>query len=80
MVIRIFQVTINPEYRNELERDFKSISIETVKNHKGVPVASTRNVTIKITFNHLNFLAHSHSIQTLVVSSKFVFISTSTHA
>ncbi len=36
MVIRIFQVTINPEYRNEFERDFASISIDTVKNHKGL--------------------------------------------
>ena len=36
MIIRIFQVTINPEYRDDFERDFKSISIETVKNHKGL--------------------------------------------
>lgn len=36
MVIRIFQVTIKPEYRNEFERDFKSISINTVNNHKGL--------------------------------------------
>ena len=36
MIIRIFQVTINPEYRSEFERDFKSISIKTVKKHKGL--------------------------------------------
>ena len=36
MIIRIFQVTINPEYRDDFERDFKSISIETVKNHNGL--------------------------------------------
>lgn len=36
MIIRIFQVTIYPEYRSEFERNFKSISVETVKNHKGL--------------------------------------------
>ena len=36
MIIRIFQVTISPEYRKDFERDFKSISIETVKNHEGL--------------------------------------------
>ena len=36
MVIRIFQITINPEYRKEFKRDFTSISINTVKNHKGL--------------------------------------------
>ena len=36
MIIRIFQITINPEYRNDFERDFKSISIETVEKHYGL--------------------------------------------
>lgn len=36
MIIRIFQVSIHPEYRDEFERDFNSISIETVRNHKGL--------------------------------------------
>lgn len=31
MIIRVFQVTINSKYRSDFERDFKSISIETVK-------------------------------------------------
>lgn len=36
MIIRIFQVPINPEYRDDFERDFKSISIETVKCYQGL--------------------------------------------
>lgn len=36
MIIRIFKVTIKPEYRIEFEKDFKSISIETVKKHEGL--------------------------------------------
>ena len=36
MIIRIFQVTIHPEFRKDFERDFSTISIDTVKNHKGL--------------------------------------------
>ena len=36
MIMRIFKVTIKPDYRKDFERDFKSISIETVKNHEGL--------------------------------------------
>ena len=36
MIIRVFQVSINPEYRDEFEHDFKTISIDTVKQHKGM--------------------------------------------
>ncbi len=36
MMIRIFQVTIHPEYRDDFERDFNTISVDTVKNHKGL--------------------------------------------
>ena len=36
MIIRIFQVSIHPEYRDEFERDFNTISIDTVQNHKGL--------------------------------------------
>ena len=36
MIIRIFQVSIRPEYRDDFERDFNSISIDTVQNHKGL--------------------------------------------
>ncbi len=36
MIIRIFQVTIHPEYREDFERDFQTISVDTVKNHEGL--------------------------------------------
>ena len=36
MIIRIFQVSIHPEYRDEFERDFNTISIDTVQKHKGL--------------------------------------------
>src|SRR5690349_16787404 len=36
MIIRIFQVSIHPEYRDEFERDFSTISVDTVNNHKGL--------------------------------------------
>lgn len=36
MIIRIFEVVIDPKYRNGFERDFKSISVETVKSSKGL--------------------------------------------
>lgn len=36
MIIRIFQVTIHPEYRDDFERDFNTVSVDTVKNHKGL--------------------------------------------
>jgi len=36
MIIRIFQVSIRPEYRDEFERDFNTISIDTVQNYKGL--------------------------------------------
>jgi len=36
MIIRIFKVSINPECREDFERDFKSISVETVRNYSGL--------------------------------------------
>lgn len=36
MILRIFRVTIKPEYREDFERDFNSISIDMVKNHPGI--------------------------------------------
>ena len=36
MIIRIFQVTIRPEYREDFERDFNTVSVDTVRNHKGL--------------------------------------------
>jgi len=36
VIIRIFQVTINSEYREDFERDFRTISVDTVQNHKGL--------------------------------------------
>lgn len=36
MIIRVFQVTINSELRNDFERDFKSISVHTIENCKGL--------------------------------------------
>ena len=36
MIIRVFQITINSEYRKEFERDFRTISVDTVQNHKGL--------------------------------------------
>ncbi len=36
MIIRIFQVTIHSEYREDFERDFRTISVDTVQNHKGL--------------------------------------------
>lgn len=36
MIIRVFQVTIDPKYREEFERDFQTISVETVQGHKGL--------------------------------------------
>jgi heme-degrading monooxygenase HmoA len=36
MIIRIFKVTIHPQFRAEFERDFRSISVETVKSHQGL--------------------------------------------
>ena len=36
MKIRVFQVTINLEYRDDFERDFKTISVETVQKNKGL--------------------------------------------
>ena len=36
MIIRIFQVSIRPEYRDEFERDFNTISVDAAKNHKGL--------------------------------------------
>lgn len=35
MIVRIFQVTIRPELRNEFEKDFETISVEAVKHQKG---------------------------------------------
>jgi heme-degrading monooxygenase HmoA len=36
MSLRIFKVTIKPEFRREFERDFRSISVETVKSQEGL--------------------------------------------
>lgn len=36
MIIRIFQVPIRPEYRDEFERDYNTISVDTVRSHKGL--------------------------------------------
>ena len=36
MIIRIFEVTIHSEFRAEFERDFNTISVDTVNNHKGL--------------------------------------------
>jgi heme oxygenase (mycobilin-producing) len=36
MIIRIFEVTIHPEFREEFERDFNTISVDTVNNHQGL--------------------------------------------
>jgi heme-degrading monooxygenase HmoA len=35
MIIRIFKTTIYPEMKKDFERDFNSISIDSVKSHKG---------------------------------------------
>lgn len=36
MIIRIFQVTINQDLREDFERDFNLISAKTVKSYKGL--------------------------------------------
>ena len=35
MIVRIFQITIRPEFRNEFEKDFATISVAAVQNQKG---------------------------------------------
>ncbi len=35
MIIRIFQITIHPEFRQHFERDFATISVEAVETQKG---------------------------------------------
>jgi heme-degrading monooxygenase HmoA len=36
VIIRIFQVSIHPEYRSDFERDFNSLSIDSVHNQRGL--------------------------------------------
>jgi heme oxygenase (mycobilin-producing) len=45
MIIRIFEVTIHPEFRREFERDFNTISVDTVNNHKGLISCTTGGPT-----------------------------------